>query len=120
MKLKHFKTARRLSKKSVYCFKLGAVVVKNNSEIGWGWNIPHKTNPKSRNPFKTTHAELHSIIGLSSEDLQGATIYVYREHKNGNLACAKPCIYCYEMLKLAGVKKICYSDYNGYKEEKIL
>lgn len=111
-----FDIARRLSKKSNYCHQLGAVVVKKRKMVGFGYNKPNKTHPRSGNPFKTTHAELDAILGLAKEDLVGSTIYVYREHKDGSPANSKPCQYCEMLIKQAGIKKVCYTDDGQYKE----
>ena len=119
MKLKFFDIARRLSKKSTYCHRLGAVVVKKNRIIGMGFNKPFKTHPKSGNRFKTVHAELDAILGIDAEELKGSTVYVYRETKDGLPANARCCKHCEEMLKLVGVKKICYTIDKTYKEEVI-
>lgn len=111
-----FDIARRLSKKSDYCHQLGAVVAKKNKIVGLGFNQPHKTHPRSNNRFKTIHAELDAILGLAKEDLEGSTIYVYREHKDGSPANSKPCQYCQMLIKQAGIKKVCYTDDGQYKE----
>lgn len=113
---KFFDMARRLSKKSDYFHQLGAVIVKKNDVLGFGYNKPHKTHPRSNNRFKTIHAELDAIIGLSKDDLYGATIYVYREHANGSPANSKPCQYCQMLIKEAGIKKVCYTDNGEFKE----
>lgn len=119
MKEKFFKIAKILSKKSSYCHKLGAVVVKKNRVVGMGYNKPYKTHPKSNNNFRTVHAELDAILGVSAEELNGSTVYVYRETKDGQPANAKCCKHCEELLRLAGVKKICYTIDRTYKEEAI-
>jgi deoxycytidylate deaminase len=117
MKMKFFKLAKVLSEKSSYCHKLGAVVVKKNKVIGTGYNKPNKTHPKSNNSFKTVHAELDAILKVNAEELNGATIYVYRETKDGLPANAKCCKYCRELLKMVGIKKICYTSDKSFKEE---
>lgn len=114
-----FDMARKLSKKSTYCHQLGAVVVKKRKPVGFGYNQPGKTHPRSNNRFRTMHAELHAIIGLAKEDTMGATIYVYREHKDGSPANSKPCQYCQMIIKEAGIKKVCYTDDGQYKEYEV-
>ena len=111
--------ARRLAKKANYTHQLGAVVVKKNRPIGFGFNEPHRTHPKSNNPFNTIHAELAATLGLSYDELKGAEIYVYRELKGGKMAMSRPCKHCMLLLKLANIKKVYYTSDTGYKEEEI-
>lgn len=113
---KFFDIAKKLSKKSTYVHQLGAVVVKKRKPVGFGYNQPNKTHPKSNNRFQTLHAELHAILGLTKEDTSGATIYVYREHKNGLPANSKPCEFCQMIIKEAGIKRVCYTGNGKYEE----
>lgn len=108
--------AKKLSYKSSYHHKIGAVVAKKNKIISLGFNKPNKTHPASPNRFKTYHAEFDAIIGIDKKDLVGSTIYIFREHKNGNLASAKPCSDCAALIAHCGIKKVVYSDYNDIKE----
>jgi tRNA(Arg) A34 adenosine deaminase TadA len=115
MKLRFFNLARKLSLKSDYHHKLGAVIVSKNIVIGKGYNKPFKTHPKSNYPWHTQHAEFVAI--LEAGDCKGADIYVFREYKNGNVANSKPCPYCTELIKRAGIKRVYYTDNNSFKEE---
>ena len=117
--MRFFDIAARLSKKAQYCHKLGAVVVHKNRPIGFGFNKPHKSHPRSLNKYNNIHAELDSILGLSYNELDGADIYIYRQTKDGKPALAKPCSSCMELLKKVGIKTICYTCNDGYKEELI-
>lgn len=119
MKTKYFDIAKRLADKSQYFHKLGCVVVKKNKAIGFGYNKPHKTHPRSTTKFRTTHAELDAIIGLSYTDLSGAEVYVYRQLKNGTPAMAKPCQHCMELLKLANVSKVYYTSEKGFESYEL-
>lgn len=120
MKLKYFDFCKRLSLKSNHHqHKLGACIVKKNKIIGFGYNVD-KTHTKSPHKYKRLHAEVASILGLPYEELRGSTIYVYRETKSGDLALARPCASCYEMIKLVGIKYICYSSIDGYKKEEVI
>lgn len=112
MKQRFFKEAKLASFESVHdTAHIGAVIVKNNEVINAGYN-KLKTHPKSNNPWFTIHAELDSILGLSKEDLLNSDIYIYREDRNGNLACCKPCQYCQKLIASAGIKNVYYTD-NG-------
>ncbi len=117
MKSKFFDLARRLSLKSIYHHKIGAVVVKKNKVIGVGFNKPHKTHPRATNAYKTVHAELDAVLGLTLEELDGADVYVYREYKSGEPATSKPCPHCESLLREAGVARVFYTCSNeGYAE----
>lgn len=116
MKLKFFEIAKKLSYKSDYHHKLGSVIIKKNRILGLGFNKPNKTSPHSNHPFRTIHAELDAILSCDRQDLIGSTIYIYREFKDGSPAPAKPCTYCQQLIELAGIKKVCYTDDRVYKE----
>lgn len=117
MKMKYFELAKALSTKSSYHHKIGAVVVKKNRVLGVGFNKPEKTHPKSTNEFNTIHAELDAIIGVDDADLEGADIYVYREHANGKPAMSKPCPGCHELIKRVGISNIYYTTYGDHSSE---
>ena len=52
-------------------------------------------------------------------DIRGATIYVYRELKDGSLGNCFPCPACGRRIITAGIKRIVYTDYDGVYELKI-
>jgi deoxycytidylate deaminase len=113
---KYFDLAKKLSFKSQYHHKIAAVVVKKGRILGVGVNNPYKTHTKSTNPWRTIHAELDAILDSPKEELKGSSIYVYREHKNGNLASSKPCEHCAALIAKVGIIKVYYTDNNEYKE----
>lgn len=117
MKQRFFELARTVSEKSEHPqHKIGAVVVQKNRAVSIGFN-QLKTHSKSLHEWKSIHAEFHAILGVPKRDLEGATIYVYREHKTGQPAMSRPCPSCLKTLRLAGIKKVCYTDYGSFKEE---
>lgn len=113
MKLKYILLARKISKSSDYKFKIGAVLVKKNKILSFGYNKPHKTHPRSPHPYKTIHAELDCILNLKEKDIKNSEIYIYREHANGRLANAKPCSYCLSLLKSLSIKVIYFTNDNS-------
>lgn len=118
MKNKFFLLARNISKHSDHpTHQLGAVITRGNKVISLGFN-KNKTHTRSNHAWKRLHAEISAII-KSKEDLTGCTIYVYRETKLGNLGMARPCPSCLSAIQEAGIKRICYSTENGYREELI-
>lgn len=113
-----FYLAQKLSYKSEYHHKIGAIVVKKNKIISVGFNKPHKTNPNSPNKYKNIHAEFDAIWS-SEEDLKGASIYVFREHKNGQLASAKPCKDCQKLIEYSGIRRVYYTDEGIFTEARL-
>jgi deoxycytidylate deaminase len=119
MKIRYFDLAKKLTAKSTHhSHAIGCVIVQKNRVVSVGWN-EMKTHSKSLHAYKSRHAEFNAILNTPLEDLQRATAYVYRAHKDGSLALAKPCSSCLKTLQLAGIKKVCYSTENGYMEENL-
>ena len=119
MKPRMFELAKKLSQKSTSRFKLGCVIANKNKVISLGYNSMDKTHPKVPSVWKMLHAELHALIGNSYNDTKGCVAYIYRETKDGKLANAKPCQMCEDALRLAGLRKVFYSDLEGFKEYKL-
>src|ERR1035437_6900824 len=110
MKERFFEVAKAMSKHSGHdTHKMGAVIVKKNRRISTGYN-KLKTHPRSLHPQSMIHAELDCILGCSKEDLLGADLYIYRQHKDGKVANAKPCIYCSKLIEQTGIKNIYYTN----------
>lgn len=113
--------AKKYSKQSQHHqHRIGACVYKGKRFLCGGFNTL-KTHPQLASSLKTVHAEIHVILraaalGLS---LKGATIVVYREHKNGSPAMARPCTLCYAAIKDAGIRWLIYTSEKGWKKEKI-
>ncbi len=75
----------------------------------------NKYRPLDENHIRNNiHAETDAIRKCSSKDLIGADIYVYREDSDGNLRICKPCEACFELIKRCGIKRIFYTDTDGY------
>lgn len=104
--------AKRLSYKSQHRCRIGAVIMNGKTVVGLGFNKHRKTHPKitSRSHWKHIHAELDAIIGAQQNLLEGSTIYVFRELRNGQIGLCKPCIDCQAILKEVGIKKAIYTD----------
>lgn len=108
---------------------LGAVAIYHGSLLATGFNSC-KTSPiqkrynKARNyqveaNYKNTnctHAEVACLskIRYLDIDFSKVKLYVYREHKNGVKALARPCPACQKMIKDMGIKNIYYTVENGY------
>ncbi len=114
--------AKKQASKSVYIYRLGAVIVKGHRVLSTGHNsITHC----SVNNFKNSrHAEMDAIIklmktreGLSS--LAGSSLYVTRITQTGRTAMARPCKKCLDLALSVGVKEIIYTTDNGVVKEKL-
>lgn len=115
--MKFLKLLKKLKAQSDHpTHKHSCVIAKGNQVISIGFN-KYKTSPKSNHPYKMVHAELSAILDNKFADLAGSTAYIYRENHSGTPAMSRPCESCMVLLKLAKIKKICYSVENGFKEE---
>lgn len=119
MKQRHFlKMAKRISQKSDHhAHKIGCVVARKNKILGSGFNLI-KTHTKSPHAFKSIHAEFMAALNANF-DLKGATVYIFREHKNGTWAISKPCSSCWEFLIECGAKEVIYSCEGSFKQEDL-
>ena len=121
--------AREVSNLSDYKkVKIGAVIVLKREIISVGYN-KHKSHPimkvfnKKYRGFNTKesniHAEMQALVKCKHINIKGATIYIYRELKDGSLGNCFPCPACQRRIITAGIKRIVYTDYDGIYEMKI-
>lgn len=109
---KWLRTAKIEAEKSEYRHKIGCVAVKSGRVISKGFN---QIRYRSTGTFKyakwkeSLHAERDCLSKISKEDSVGCTVFIYREHKNGKPALAKPCPQCAFMLSDLGVKRVVYT-----------
>lgn len=120
-----FEVAKAVSRTSQYPrVKIGCCIVKKGIILAVGTNLV-KSHPlqKHYNRLRgldtdhihnNIHAELDAIRKCKSKDLAGADVYVYREDNEGNLRMCKPCPACMELIKNSGVKRVHYTDVDGY------
>ncbi len=125
-----FRMAKSVSELSDFPrIKIGAVVVNKHRVISSGRNSYVRRHPiqtiydKERfdGPSRgCLHAEIDALIPLLHKvDLSRASMYIYRECKNGSLGLCRPCAACMKIIKDVGIKKIYYTTYDGYAEEHI-
>ena len=116
MKANFFPTAIKLAireaTKSHYKQRVGAVIIKKKRILSKGHNYAQRAARKLHPKFKqwpnSIHAEADAILKAKT-DLFGATIYVIRINRAGQLRYALPCSYCMAYLKHVGIRKIFYS-----------
>lgn len=110
-------------RKSPYKIKVGASLIDKSKYI-ISWN-QKKTCPsvKREHGYKyenMSHAEFN-LFSHSNEIIGKVkgTVYVYRELADGSLAMSRPCTSCLSYLKKLGIKKVVYTTYGSFEEEKI-
>lgn len=130
-----FAIAREISLLSnFYKAKLGAVVVQGKRIISTGFNS-NKTRPlqKRLNQIKnfenydcaihSQHAEVSALSPLIGKEIdwEKISIYIYRETREGERACSRPCAACRKLINNLKIKNIYYVDEEGnYVKEKII
>lgn len=128
-----FKHARNMSLMSNFhkCH-MGCVVVYKNKVIGTGFNSS-KTHPvqKEYNKLRfnceqsphTLHSEIHALYPLMNDksiEWKKVHVYVYREHKDGVRAMARPCKSCMQLIKDLGIRYVHYTTEDGFATEEIV
>jgi deoxycytidylate deaminase len=119
----YFRLAKNVSKYSDHNVKVGCVL-SYKRPISVACN-KSKTHPKYANPYTSfvgsLHAEVRAIINSGVDNLEGYTIYVYREHSDGTPGMSRPCKYCMKLLKDVGIKFIYYTtdEFPFWKKEVI-
>ena len=116
--LSMFRLGKNVSKMSLHRTQMGSVIVIKNHPVSVGCN-QRKSHPDAWH--SGLHAEIQAIKNSDVKDFRGASIFVYRQDKNGNLAMARPCKYCYAELKKLGFKWMYFTtkEYPFFNVEKI-
>ena len=123
-----FKAAQSVSMLSDHRCRIGCVIVDKHRIISSGHNSNTKCHPlqaeldtKHFNCFCTgkIHAETSAIIPLlkTKGDFSRATIYTYREYKDGSTAPSRPCPRCMQLIKQLGITRIKYTTDSGFATE---
>ena len=110
-----FNMARQVSFLSDYHGPhMGCVCVDGHRVVTSGHNAM-KTNPMQHryNRFRDFDPKYPARVHAE------VTLYVYREHKDGSPAMARPCKSCMALIKNLGIKKVFYTTDDGFAEEKI-
>jgi len=106
-----------LSKRSTHPnHHLGCVIVKSGRILSSGYNrVGQHNNNRFRKFADSVHAEQDAIYKLLSSPalLFGASLYVFRFNKSGNLLLGKPCKFCMQLIQAVGIKKVFYSGPDG-------
>jgi deoxycytidylate deaminase len=129
----YFKTAKAMSEMADYKkYQIGCVATYKHKIISSGYNTT-VTNPlqKRYNQLRfsgdstahSKHAEVDCLLPLLNRkdiDFGRVSLYLYREHKSGEPACARPCQSCQALIKELGIRNIYYSNDGGYSHEEFI
>lgn len=135
MKDRFFEEAKKESYLSDYDgAHLGAVAVYKNKFILARAHNTDKTNPtqyfynryriKGKSdimlmpPRSHCETNLYRKVRYLDIDFKDLIIYIYREHKDGTKAIARPCPSCEKLLKDLGIRTVCYTTDSGIVEER--
>ena len=122
--------AKAISDMSDHKFQIGAVLVKGHKIISSGCNSSDRTDPIQAKldsekygvecPGRI-HAETDCLLPFikKRKNLNGAVLYVYREHKDGTLAMSRPCSSCMQLIRQCGIRDIVYYVEGGIAREKL-
>lgn len=101
-------------------WRLGAAIVKGGSVLAKGISSL-RNNPKFIPDGEncSEHAEIAALRKAKNSNIRGATIYVARIGRDGDMKLAKPCDSCMDALSEAGIRKVVYTTAYGNKEERI-
>lgn len=102
--------AVKAAQKSKDRFRLGAVVLNGRKVISTGHN-KRKTHAffHSRYGHHHLHAECDALLKAH----KGDTLVVVRLHKNGKLACSRPCDSCMDYIRDFGIKKVFFVNHKS-------
>lgn len=99
-------------------WKIIAILV-NKKPISVASNDLTKTHPivSKYNELRRSHAEMRCINKAPISKLKNSVLYVFRWSTAWEeWQLAKPCDMCMDLIVSAGIKKVIYSDYDGFNE----
>ena len=127
--LAYFQAAKAVSSLSDHHYQMGCVVVNKHKIVSSGYNSETKCHRvqaqlnlnhyKMHSPGKI-HAEISALLPLRHDDLSKASIFIYRETKDGNKALARPCPCCEKYIRQLGIKHIYYTGNNSLVYEEFM
>lgn len=126
----YFRSAQAVSELGDFRVQIGCVVVDKHKIISSGFNC-EKGHPMQAQIDKEAfnceclgkkHAEFSALLPLIKQkiNLTNATVYTYRQHKDGTLAQSRPCPRCLSLIKSCGIRKIKYTTNDGYASEVLI
>lgn len=98
-------------------FRVGAVVVRKHCIMAAGVNsYKSKAILRSIYEYPALHAEAAAIIRCGLDACAGSDLYVARVLRDNSLANSRPCTCCQQLIKEAGIRRVFYSDKNGFTQ----
>ncbi len=100
-------------------FRVVAILIPRvGNEVFIGTNKMDKMHAGSPHPYKSIHAEFDVLLKVgrgprAKHKIKDADVYIYRETSYGQ-GLAKPCTSCFGELISRGVRRIYYSDADGF------
>lgn len=107
--------ARNRATQNGHRFHVAAILRRGGKAIRLGINS-NKTHPRFLRtyPDGTCAAHMHAEMDVLRFSQPGDELEVMRFRRaDGRLAMAKPCKYCMEHIKAAGIRKVWYTDESG-------
>lgn len=113
---------------------LGSVLIYKNKVISVGWNVGSKTSPiqKEYNKYRkfnpedscvinSLHAEIFCLHKARNLDIDWskASLFTYRQKKNGEQGLARSCPACHAYAMSLGLGNLYYSTEYGWGYERI-
>ena len=127
--LAYFQAAKAVSNLSDHKYKMGCVIVNKHKIISSGFNSETKCHGVQArlnhqqygmvSPGKI-HAEISALLPLRRTDLSKASIFIYRENKEGRKALARPCPCCEKYIRQLGIKHIYYTGNDSLIYEEFI
>lgn len=125
----YFEAAKAVSRLSDHRHQLGCVIVDKHRIISSGHNSNTKCHAVQAKldmerhgvycPGKI-HAETAALLALKGAELSKASIYIYRGHKDGSYALARPCPSCQKLLHQYGIKHVYYTGNDSLVYEEFV
>ncbi len=78
-----------------------------------------KTSPDSKARGNRVHCE-HDVIKQLAPGTKHVKLYIFRERADQSPGNARPCESCFDLIKQAGISRICYTTDKGFANEKVL
>lgn len=127
-----FNYTRKISHRSDHPrIHIGCIAVYKNDIISVGYNqmkthtIQKEYNlyrdPDYENCAGNIHAEINCLSKIDFGYYRNDKIvaYVYREDRNGIIACARPCGACMRYMNDCGIQHLYYTTKNGFTYERL-
>lgn len=98
-------------------FRLGAVLVNGPIGIVSRYNS-YKTHPAlaKLTPYPYLHAEQAVILFQGLDNCEGLSLFTLRITRQDEIALARPCEICQELIKLVRIENVYYSTSDGYSK----